>query len=130
MNGVSGFFHKNWLIAAGISALLLTSPGCREKDKTEILSLKGRIEKIKRTTETTGEITVRFFHEKQNQELVGTAEITPETRIEKNGAPATFQDLQDGSAVKGQVRVEKVAGQRKFTAMLIQLDEKPASSGG
>lgn len=129
MSGMTRKLQGNWLAVAGISALLLCAPGCRDKDKTEILNLKGRIEKINRTTDTTGEITVRFFHEKQNQEMVGTAEITSETRIEKNGTPGTFQDLQDGAAVKGQVRVEKVSGQRKFTAVLIQLDEKPASGG-
>ena len=81
-------------------------------------------------TETTGEITVRFFSEKQNQEIVGTALVTPQTRIEKGGAAARFLDLQEGMQVQGQVRVEKDGGQRKFTAVHIQIEGTTPSSGG
>lgn len=103
--------------------------GCGDKDKEEVISLKGRVEKVRRTTDTTGEISVRFFNEKQNKELVGSATVTPETRIEKNGQAATLLDIQEGVQVNGEVRSIKKDGQRTFQAVRVQI-ESPASSSG
>lgn len=121
---------RKWVLFVALATVITGLPGCGEKDKTETLNLKGRIEKVKPSTDTTGEITVRFFHEKQNAEMVGTALVTAETKIEKGGVPGSFKDLQEGAAVKGQVRVEKISGQKKFTAVLIQIDDKSAPASG
>ena len=115
---------------AGIVIGLHLFVGCSKKESDELITLKGRIEKVRRSTDSTGELTVRFFSDKQNKEISGTALITPETRIEKNGGPASFQDLQEGTLVQGQVRVEKDAGLSKFKAVLIQIESPKASSGG
>jgi hypothetical protein len=117
----------------GLAAIVIGLPlfaGCSKKESDELITLKGRIEKVRRTTDSAGELSVRFFSEKQNQEIVGTAVVGPETRIEKNGNPASLKDLEEGTLVKGQVRVVKEAGQRKFNAVLIQIESPKASSGG
>jgi len=127
---IKGFMERRaiWLLAGLVIGLQWVG-GCSKKDSSELITLKGRIEKVRRTTDTTGELTVRFFHEKQNMEIVGTAAVTPETRIERNGGPAPFQDLAEGMQVNGQVRSEKKDGQRTYTAVLIQIETPKASSG-
>lgn len=96
--------------------------GCSKKNSEESITLKGRIEKIRRISDSSGEITVKFFNEKQNKEVVGTAFYGADTRIEKNGTPATFQDLQEGIQVTGQVRSQREGGQRKYKAVLIKIE--------
>ena len=118
-----------WRLAGVVIGLQLLA-GCSKKESNDLITLKGRIEKVRRTTDTAGEITVRFFSEKQNQEISGIALVTPETRIEKNGAAGTFQDLQEGMQVQGQVRIEKEGGLSKFKAVYIQIETPKASSGG
>lgn len=112
-----------------LTLLIGLAGGCGKKDADELISLKGRVEKVRRTTDTSGEITVRFFNEKQNKELVGSAMVTPETRIEKNGQALSLLDVQEGAQVNGQVRSFKKDGQRMFQAVLIQIDSPQASSG-
>ena len=104
-------------------------PGCSKKESDDLITLRGRVEKVRRTSDSAGELTVRFFSDKQNKEIVGSAFVTPETRIEKNGATASLQDIQDGVQVNGQVRSVKQDGQRRYNAVLIQI-EGPAPSGG
>ncbi len=118
-----------WIIT-GFVAVSTCLSGCNKKESDETISLKGRIEKIRRISDSTGELTVRFFNEKQNKDVVGTASYSAETRIEKNGTPATVMDLQEGVLVNGQVRVQKEDGQRKYKAVLIQIQTPPPSSGG
>ena len=115
---------------AGMMVGLHLFVGCNKKESDELITMKGRVEKVRRITDTTGELTVRFFSDKQNKDIVGTAQVTPETRIEKNGAPASFQDLQEGMQVNGQVRIQKEDGQRKFNAVRVQIETPKASSGG
>ena len=112
-----------------LGLLIGLAGGCGKKDTDELISLKGRVEKVRRTNDTSGEITVRFFNEKQNKELVGSAMVTPETRIEKNGQTASLLDVQEGVQVNGQVRSYKKDGQRMFQAVLIQIDPPQASGG-
>lgn len=115
---------------AGIVIGLQLFAGCSKKESQELITLKGRVEKVRHTTDSTGELTVRFFSDKQNQEIVGSALVTPETRIEKHGEPASFQDVQEGVQVNGQVRSEKVDGTRVFKAVLIQIETPSPSTGG
>ena len=75
--------------------------GCGEKKpQSEIISLEGKVEKIERTSDTTGKITVAFFSEKQKQEITGTAQVTKETEIMIDGAAATLKDLREGERVR------------------------------
>jgi len=106
--------------------------GCGEKQQqAEIISLEGKIEKIERTSDTKGKITVVFFSEKQKQEMTGTAEVTKETEIMIDGAAAILKDLHDGDQLRGEVRVEK-KGDKKVQSVLKIKVERPKSgaSGG
>lgn len=114
-----------------LAASLLTACGCNKEEKPlEVISLVGRIEKIKRTTDTTGEITVTFFSEKQRQEITGVAAVTEETEILLDGAAAKLKDLQEGERIRGQVRVEKKGGQKNTVALKIQVERAKPDSGG
>jgi hypothetical protein len=115
---------------AGIVIGLHLLAGCGKNKSDELITLKGRIEKVRRTSDSTGELTVRYFSEKQNKEIDGVALVTVESHIEKNGVAASFKDLEEGTLVQGQVRVEKEAGVSRFKAVLIQIESPKASSGG
>ncbi len=110
--------------------MLATVGGCKENDKPiEIIALEGKIEKIKRTTDATGEITVVFYSEKQHQEIRGTATVTEETEILLDGAAAKLNDLRDGERIRGQVRVEKKGGRKTNVVLKIQV-ERARPDGG
>lgn len=118
-----------------ISAFLficVSAGGCGEKQpKSEILSLEGKVEKIDRTSDTTGKITVAFFSEKQKQEIVGTAQVTQETEIMIDGAAATLKDLREGERIRGQVRIEKKGGKKVQEVLKIDVERpKVGTSGG
>src|SRR3990172_4553002 len=106
--------------------------GCGEKQpQAEIISLEGKVEKIERTSDTTGKITVAYFSEKQKQEIHGTAQVTKETEIMIDGAAATLKDLREGERVRGDVRVEKKGGKKEQSVLKIQVDRpKSVPSGG
>ena len=106
--------------------------GCGEKQpQAEIISLEGKVEKIERTSDTTGKITVAFFSEKQKQEMTGTAQVTKETEIMIDGAAATLKDLREGERVRGEVRGEKKGGKKVQTVLKIHVERpKSGASGG
>ncbi|MCH7885178.1 MAG: hypothetical protein IIC01_07980 [Planctomycetes bacterium] len=97
--------------------------GCRkEQPKFEIVSLEGTVEKIERGPDNTGVITVAYYNDKQQQETLGTGNVTPETEIMINGAAATLADLRVGDRIRGQVRIEKKGEQRIQIAVKIHVD--------
>ena len=106
--------------------------GCGEKQpQAEIISLEGKVEKIERTSDTTGKITVAYFSEKQKQEMTGTAQVTKETEIMIDGAAAILKDLREGERVRGEVRVEKKGGKKIQTVLKIHVERpKSGASGG
>jgi len=106
--------------------------GCGEKQQqAEIISLEGKIEKIERTSDTKGKITVVFFSEKQKQEMTGTAEVTKETEIMIDGAAAILKDLHDGDQLRGEVRVEKKGNKKVQSVLKIKVERpKSGASGG
>ena len=109
------------------AALLL--PGCKPKDEPpEVMSVEGRVENVK-VGDNGGEITVAYFNEKQQQEMVGTAKVTEQTEIMINGAAAKLGDLRNGERVRGEVRVEKRDGQRVLTALKIYADRPMTPPG-
>ena len=119
---VSGFAHARTARVAALLCLVAALPGCQPKDEPpEVLSVEGRIEDIK-VADNGGEITVAYFNEKQNEEMVGTARVTEQTEIMINGAAAKLADLRNGERVRGDVRVEKRGDQRVLTALKIQAE--------
>ena len=116
-----------------LSAFFLVVPsGCGGKEpQPEIVSLEGKVEKIERTSDTTGKITVVYFSEKQKQEMTGTGQVTKETEIMIDGAAATLKDLHEGERVRGEVRVEKKGGKKVQTVLKIHVERpKVGGSGG
>ncbi|MEK7711279.1 MAG: hypothetical protein AAB341_05225 [Planctomycetota bacterium] len=106
-----------------LAAALITAGGCNKEEKPiEIMSLEGKIEKIERITDTTGEITVTFFSEKQRQEIKGVAAVTEETEILLDGTAARLKDIREGERIRGQVRVEKKGGQKYNVVLKIQVE--------
>ena len=105
--------------------------GCRkEQPRFEIVSLEGTVEKIERRPGNTGIITVAYYSEKQQQEMLGTGKVTPETEIMINGAASTLAELRVGDRVQGQVRIEKNGDQRIQIAVKINVDRpEPLGSG-
>lgn len=114
------------------TVLLLAGPGCREGEPAfELVTLEGRIEKISRTSDETGEITVSYFSEKHKQDILGTGLVTQSTEIMINGAIAKLIDLREGERVRGEVRVDKKGAERIRTALKIYVDRpKPVGGGG
>ncbi len=114
-----------------IAFLSVTSGGCGEKQQqAEIISLEGKVEKIERTSDNTGKITVAFFSEKQKQETTDTAQVTKETEIMIDGAVAILKDLREGERVRGEVRVEKKGGKKLKSVLKINVDRPKSSASG
>ncbi len=115
-----------------LALLAILCGGCGEKQQqAEIISLEGKIEKIERTSDIAGKITVVYVSEKQKQEMTGTAQVTKETEIMIDGAAAILKDFRDGDRVRGEVRVEK-KGEKKVQSVLKIKVERPktGASGG
>jgi hypothetical protein len=111
-----------WLFAAAVP-LLVTPLGCKQDEPTfEVVPLTGTIEKIERTGEDTGTISVLYYSEKHQQELIGTGVVTADTEIMINGAVAKLADLREGDHVRGEVRIDKKGGRKTQSALKIYVD--------
>lgn len=105
-------------------------PGCRENGPAvEVIPLEGKIEKIERSPDGTGKITVTYYSEKHKQEVAGIGLVTRETEIMIDGVAAKLSDLREGEHVRGDVRVEKKNGKKVQTALKIHVD-RPKPVGG
>lgn len=110
-------------------ALLLPLAGCGDKEPApELVTLEGKIEKIERTSDKAGKITVVYYNERQKQEMTGSGSVTAETEIMIDGAVGTLADLREGERVRGEVRVEKKGGKKLQTIVKIVADR--AKTGG
>jgi len=121
------------LAALGFLAVVvpLTAGGCGDNDSPpEIITLEGKIEKIERTTDKTGKVTVVYYSDKQKQEIPGTAQVTAETEIMIDGAVAILKDLKEGDRVSGEVRVEKKGGKKVQSIVKIHADRTKAGASG
>ena len=121
-------------LRAGMITLILTvvfvCPGCRtDDDGVKVESLEGKVEKVVLNRDGTGEITVAYFSEKHNQDVVGTGVVTKETEIMINGVVATLKDIREGERVRGEVRIEKKSGKKVQTVLKINVD-RPKPIGG
>jgi len=109
--------------------VLVIGTGCQKREPTaEVVSLQNaKIEKIERSSENTGTITVTFYNDKQDREVRGVGLVTADTEIMINGVLATLKDLREGERVNGEVRVERNGDERKQTAVKIYVERaKPA----
>lgn len=116
----------------GTTLLLTVLLGCGDdKPKFEIISMEGKVEKIEVASDGTGKITVAYYSDKHQQEIVGVGLITRETEIMINGAIAKLSDLREGDRVRGQVRVEKKRGEKIQTAVKIHVERavQPSADG-
>ena len=112
-----------------VLGLLLPLGGCGEKESApELITLEGKIEKIERTSDKAGKVTVVYYNERQRQEMTGSGSVTAETEIMIDGAVGTLADLREGERVRGEVRVEKKGGKKTQTIVKIVADR--AKSGG
>lgn len=117
-------FSRMLIVVAG--SVLLS--GCAEKESApELVTLEGKVEKIERTSDRTGTITVRYYSDKHKQELSGSGNVTEETEILINGVAAGLADLKEGDHVRGDVRIEKKGGSRTQTAVRIRVERAQAS---
>ncbi len=105
--------------------------GCRDSGPGfEVITLEGKVEKIKVEADGTGEITVLYFSEKHNQEMVGTGTITKETEIMISGALARLKDIRVGEHVRGEVRIQKKREKKERIALKIYIDRAQPVTGG
>jgi len=124
------FLRSSRSSRAAMFVTLMFCVGCSERDPgPEVITLEGKVENVHRSSDTTGQLTVRFYSDKQKQEIVGTAQVTQETEIMIDGVAGTFKDIRLGESVRGEVRVEKKGGQKTQTILKIQVI-RPHSGGG
>ncbi len=102
---------------------LLVGSGCRENEPDfEVVTLEGKVEKIDLKSDEIGKISVLYYSEKQQRDMIGVGLVTAETEIMINGAVAKLRDLREGDRVRGEVRVEKKRGHKKQIALKIYVD--------
>lgn len=106
--------------------------GCRDSDPGfEVITLEGKVEKLKIEADGTGEITVLYFSEKHNQEMLGTGTITKETEIMISGVLARLEDIRLGEHVRGEVRIQKKREKQERIALKIYIDRaQPVTGSG
>ena len=116
--------YKRFLSKMTVILILVLCPsGCRkEPPPPQVISLEGKVESIRPTSDDTGLISVRFYSEKHKQEMVGEGRVTQETEILIDGVAATLADLRPGDHVRGEVRVEKKGDERIQTAIRIRVE--------
>lgn len=110
--------------------MMMFAGGCRPDERgPEVLSLEGKIERLEVNADGTGEISVLYYSDKKQADIIGTAQVTKETEIMINGATATLADLRDGDVVRGDVRVEGKGSEKKQVALKIHV-ERAVPVGG
>lgn len=116
-----------WLLVLG---LLMAGPACSKKEESyDVLHLAGKVEEVDVNPDGTGELTVLYYSESQQQDVIGTGRVTPETQIIIDGVVSKLQDVRPGDQVRGEVRVEKKGEERKRIALKIYVD-RPQQIGG
>ena len=117
------------LTCAAIVTLVLA--GCRDSGPGfEVITLEGKVEKLKIEADGTGEITVLYFSEKHNQEMLGTGTITKDTEIMISGVLARLKDIRLGEHVRGEVRIQKKREKKERIALKIYIDRALPVTGG
>lgn len=108
------------LLTAVVACLMAASSGCRQNEpEFQVVTLDGTVEDVRADTETTGEITLRYYREKQGKEVLGTGLVTKETEIMIDGALAKLTDVRKGDKVRGEVRIESRQGHNVNVALRV-----------
>lgn len=117
-------------ICIPVLAILMVCSGCQKKEPAfEVISLKGKVEKIERHDADSGRITMSYYSEKHGKDMLGEGEVTAETEILINGAAATLADIREGDRVRSEVRVEKKGDRKYQTAIKIYIDRAKPIGG-
>ena len=113
-----------------VLTVLMVCGGCQKKAPAfEVISLKGKVEKIERRDANSGRITMSYYSEKHGKDMMGEGEVTAETEIMINGAAAKLADVREGDRVRGEVRVEKKGDRKYQTAIKIYIDRAKPIGG-
>jgi len=116
------------LVVAAFS-LVGTAGGCSKQDDTpKVVTLEGKIDDLVLNDDGTGELTVLYHSEKRNQDVLGTARITPETEVLIDGVVATAKEIHVGERIRGDVRVDKKGNKKTQTVVKIYVD-RPKTEG-
>lgn len=117
------------ILVCTLLTLALTPTGCGKKDDgPKVMTLEGKVEKLDIKADGTGELTVLYYSEKHNQDMLGTALITPETEVLIDGVIATVKEIRIGERVRGDVRVDKKGNKKTQTVVKIYVD-RPKTEG-
>lgn len=126
--------NRRWkpMVAVLIGVGFGLGTGCKsDKPKIDILQLEGKVEQVKANPDGTGEITIIYFSETHDQEVLGTGEVTKETEITINGVVSPLSAIRVGDRVRGEVRVEKKGREKRQTAIKIYVERaKPVGAKG
>lgn len=120
-----------WLGGVLVLGVILGTGCSKEDDSYDVLQLAGKVEELEVNPDGTGSITVLYYSERQQQDVLGTGEVTPETEIVINGVVGKLEDVRLGEQVRGEVRVEKDGDARRQIALKIYVDRaEPAAPSG
>jgi hypothetical protein len=120
---------KTAILAIILATMALSTPGCSKKDEgPKVMTLEGKVEQLELKANGTGVLTVLYFSEKQNQDVLGTALITPTTEVLIDGVIATAKEIRIGERVRGDVRVDKKGNKKTQIVVKIYVD-RPKTEG-
>ena len=123
--------QPRWIVCVCVLTVTFAAAGCRDSDPGfEVITLQGKVEKIEVKPDGTGEITVLYFSEKHDQEMLGTGTVTKNTEIMINGVIAQLKDIREGERVRGEVRIDKKGSKKERIALKIYIDRAQPVSGG
>lgn len=112
-----------------LMTLTIAGTGCAKTDDgPKVMTLEGKIESLKLNADGTGELSVLYRSAKKNENVLGTALITPETEVLIDGVVATAKEIRVGERVRGDVRVDKKGGKKTQTVVKIYVD-RPKTEG-
>ncbi len=120
---------KTAVLALVLTTIALSATGCSKKDDGPmVMTLEGKVERLDLKANGTGELTVLYFSEKRNQDVAGTASITPETEVLIDGVVATAKEIRIGERIRGDVRVDKKGDKKTQTVVKIYVN-RPKTEG-
>ena len=122
----TGLQHRVARRLAKAACLLLVIPvvltSCRKAEQSShVMTMEGRVQKIKLTSDETGQIEV-LYRNKDQQEVIGSAAVTQETEVMINGVLGKLADIREGERIRGEVQVRGKGDKRTQTVLKIYID--------
>jgi hypothetical protein len=116
-----------WASTTGtLLGLMVLGGGCSDKESAVVVrQLQGTVEKMDLSS---GRVTLRYLHEKTNEERLVQGSVTDETEIFVNGKLATLGDMRLGEHILVHGRVEKIGKERRITALRIDISRQETVS--